>query len=371
MASVAKHPLLSYQPLRLIFQLAYIATIIPRLPYYAIVALVPFLRPHSSWGVRQTFMTRLAYPILDMPSRIGITETLTIDGGKEGERFQVVGPSDLDVYKGPLVSKDVKPANIGGTWFPHVPGPEVAGKTIVLYFHGGAFIEGDGRDATCGPLAKRLLEKGGADVVFSVQYRLSGYGGMNPFPAALQDALSSYLFLLNKVGIPPGQIVVGGDSAGGNLTTALLRYLHQFETEIGLPMPKCVLLFSPWVAPFQDDFVTNRNRRTDFIPPSYPRRGACSYASGFTDATSNPYITPLGNPFPAKVPVFVNIGAAELLCDNIMQWVEEMRGVDGNVIVTNREEAAIHDTFLTAEILGFEKSAWEVATRVGAFVRKY
>ncbi|GAW18435.1 hypothetical protein ANO14919_079100 [Xylariales sp. No.14919] len=371
MATGARYPVLSYQPLRFIFQLSYVATIIPRLPYYALVSLVPFFRPNSSWGVKQTFVTRLVYPLLDMASRIGITQTLTLEKGKEGERFQTAAPSKLDVYKGPLISESVKPAAIGGTWFPHAPGSDVAGKTIVLYFHGGAFIEGDGRDANCGPLAKRLLSKGGADAVFSLQYRLSGYGGLNPFPAALQDALSGYLFLLHEVRVPASQIVFGGDSAGGNLATALLRYLHDFEAEIHVPMPKCALLFSPWVAPFQYDVTENRNRATDFVPPSYPRRGAHSYAGSFPDGASSPYITILGNPFSAKVPIFVNVGSAELLYGHITSWVEEMRGIDGNVIEVHQEEDAVHDTFLVAELLGFEKTAWEVAERVGEFVRRY
>ncbi|TGJ79003.1 hypothetical protein E0Z10_g9761 [Xylaria hypoxylon] len=306
-----------------------------------------------------------------MASRAGTTKTLTLEKGKEGERFQTVIPSDLDVYKGPLMSETVKPATIGGTWFPHAPGPDVAGKTIVLYFHGGAFIEGDGRDANCGQLAKRLLRKGGADAVFSVQYRLSGYRGVNPFPAALQDALSSYLFLLSKVCVPAGQIVIGGDSAGGNLATALLRYLHEFEAGINVPMPRCAVVLSPWVALFQYEFAENPNRGTDFIPASYSCRGAHAYAGSEPDAASNPYITPLGNPFPTRVPIFVNAGSAELLYESITRWAEEMRGVDGNIVEVHHEEAAVHDTFLLAELLGFEKSAWEVAARIGEFMHRH
>jgi acetyl esterase/lipase len=177
MASGNRHPLVSYQPLRLLFQLSYVVTIIPRLPYYILVALIPSLRPNPAWSAKQTFMTRLAYPVLDLTSRVGVTETLTLEKGKEGERFQIVAPSASKVYKGPLASKAIKPATIGGTWFPHAHGADETAKIVFLYFHGGAFIQGNGRDAKCGSIANRLLAKGGADAVFSVQYRLSGYGG--------------------------------------------------------------------------------------------------------------------------------------------------------------------------------------------------
>ncbi|KAI0876414.1 alpha/beta hydrolase fold-3 domain-containing protein [Hypoxylon argillaceum] len=370
MASSINHPLLSYQPLRLLFQLSYTTTIILRLPYYALVALVPFLRPNPRWSAKQTFMTHLFYPILDLTSRVGITETLTLEKGKEGDNFQTISPSDLDVYKGPLVSEVVKPATIGGTWFPHAPA-DVAGKTIVLYFHGGGFIQGDGRTANCGPLAKRLLNKGGADAVFSVQYRLSGYGGINPFPAALQDAVSSYLFILNEVKVPASQIVVGGDSAGANLTTALLRYLQEFGAAINVPVPKCAILLSPWVAPFQHDTKNSPQRKTDFVPYTYPQWGSRAYTQGLSDAASNTYITPLGNPFATPVPLFINIASAELLYEQVQQWAGEMRGISGNVVELYHELDAVHDTLLVAGLLGFEKSAADVALEIGKFVRRY
>jgi acetyl esterase/lipase len=263
------HPLVSYQPLRLLFQLSYIVVVILRLPYYATISLIPFLRANRKWSAKQTFMTRITYALLDAVSRVGITETLTLDPGKEGKRFQTVPVSTLDVYKGPLASKTIKPAKIGGTWYPDAPGAQVTSKTVVLHFHGGAFVQGDGRTEQCGPIAKYFLDKGTADAVFSLQYRLSGHGGMNPFPAALQDALSSYLFLLHQLNIPPHQIIFAGDSAGANLAAALLRYLYEFGSTIKIPTPKCAVLLSPWVDPFYLNPTGNPQHSTDFVPGTY------------------------------------------------------------------------------------------------------
>ncbi|KAI0872281.1 alpha/beta hydrolase fold-3 domain-containing protein [Hypoxylon argillaceum] len=348
MANGSKFPLASYQPLRVVFQLMYAAAIVVQLPYYTVKAIVPALRPHPRWSAKQTFMTHIAYRLLDLTSRIGITDALTLEPGKEGNRFQVVKPAKPDFYTGLLASETTKPAIIGGTWSPGVPKGDIASKTIFLYFHGGAFIQGDGRDATCGAIAKKLLEKGGADAVFS-----------NPFPAALQDALSSYLYLLNDLHIPAKQIVVAGDSSGGNLTMALLLYIRNFGAATHVPDPKCAVVLSPWVAPFYYDIADNPNKRTDFIPATYPYWGANAYAGNWPNARSDPYITQLGNPF------------RTLFYERILKWAEQMSRVEGNVIEVNHEDAGVHDTFLSSELLGFEKTAWEVAAKVGDFVRKY
>lgn len=73
---------------------------------------------------------------------------------------------------------------------------------------------------------------------------------------------------------------------------------------------------------------------------------------------ANPYITQLGHPFPTPVRLFVNAGTSELFFERITQWAEEMRGVEGNVVELHGEEDAVQDTYLTAQLMGFEESAW-------------
>lgn len=270
MSTHSTYPLVSYQPLRLLFQLSYAIVVILRLPYYASISLFPSFRPNRKWSAKQTFMTRITYPFLDAIARVGITEALSLDPGKEGSRFQTVPACTADVYRGPLASETVRPAKTGGTWYPDRPEAGVmASKTVVLFIHGGAFVQGDGRTAAYGAAARYFLKTGSADAVFSLQYRLSGHGGANPFPAALQDALSSYLWLLNTLGVPPRQVVLAGDSAGAVLATTLLRYLHEYGPEIDTPAPRCAVLLSPWVEPFYYDASDNPHRGTDFIPGSY------------------------------------------------------------------------------------------------------
>ncbi|KAI1403937.1 alpha/beta hydrolase fold-3 domain-containing protein [Hypoxylon fuscum] len=373
MADRNKRPLISYQPWKLLFQLAYVGTIVVRLPFWVVTALVRPLRPHPEWTAKQTFMVRVAYVLIDMDCRILNTKSLSLKGEKEGDRFQCIKPQSLDRYKGPLESDNIKPGMVGGTWYPRAPTTDIASKLVVLYFHGGAFIRGDGRFDDAGFAANSWIERGGVDAVFSLQYRLSGYSDLNPFPAALQDALTSYLFLLEDLKIPARQIVLSGDSSGGNLAIALLRYLQEFGAELRIPAPRCTALASPWVAPFKYKTISNNpNWLTDFIPTSFLRWGANAYAGrSLANPESHPYVTPLNNPFPAPTPIFVSAGSAEVIVADIARWAEEMGKQKDNVIELYYENAACHDTLLLGGTLGFEESAWKVAAKMGDFVRKY
>lgn len=371
-------PILSYQPLRIFYQLfGGLFIVFFCLPVWSIQALIPACRPHPQWGFKQALMARLTRNIVDLYSNVGITETHTLEPGKEGDRFQTVEPFPLDLYRGPLGSNpDVKPVTVGGTWFPKKPDVEEGfDGIVVLQVHGGAFVLGDGRTGYCGFMAQTLMDKAGADAVFAPQYRLSGYGSAsaaaNPFPAAMQDVLTSYLYLTKTLGIPSQRIVLCGDSAGGNLVIALLRYLDTFGPELGFAFPSCAVLIAPWVNPLASlgpDSVYKQHDHwsTDYLPVSFLRWGAKVYSSGLADENL-PYVTPLGNPWGTKVPIFVSMGEAEILETDGTAWCRQMQDAGGHVQVSY-EEHAVHDTLLMGAIIGWEESAQAVATRIGEFV---
>ena len=364
---MSRHPIISYQPLRLLFSVAYVGSIVGRLPLWFLFSFTPFLRPRPGWTAKNAFTLWLSHALIDMRSRIGITETLSLEKGKEGNRFQVAKPAHTDLYQGPLVS-DIKPAAVGGTWFPAPLGSDAASKMTVLYLHGGAYVQGDGRTDFCGFAGGLLAKNSGADAVFSVQYRLSGYSGLNPFPAALQDALTAYLFLVRQLHIPSRNIVLCGDSAGANLAIALLRYIQEFGEDLEIPPPRCAGLFSPWVAPFDIEHAGSANRRSDYLPTSFLSWGAHAYAGGLSESTSHPYITPLGHPFATPVPIFINSGSAEIFYDANLRWVNEMNGIRGNAVEFHVEEGSCHDTLLVGDKLGFEMSAQESVLKLKTFI---
>ncbi|CAI6098778.1 unnamed protein product [Clonostachys chloroleuca] len=369
MAGAPKYPIASYQPLKLFFQLFHGSTILARLPLWLLQAVVPALRPHRKWTVKQTLMCRLMYALVDMNSRIGITEPISLKPNKEGGRFQVIDPPGADDLKGPLSTTRASPGKVGATWFPEAPGKDLGSKIIVLYIHGGAFVMGDGREEFAGFAGRNLVMAAKADAVLSLQYRLSGYARRDPFPAALQDALAAYLYLLRELGVPPSQIIFCGDSAGGNLVIALLRYIQEFGGDLGTPAPRCAALFSPWVAPLSYNVHQSPRAHSDFLPTSFLRWGALSYSADLEDPASHPYITPLGHSFKTGVPLFVNVGTAEIFLGDIEKWVKEMQKVEGNQIDFHKEDAALHDTFLLGNVLGFEESALEKMRVLGEFIR--
>lgn len=115
-------------------------------------------------------------------------------------------------------------------------------ESTILYFHGGAYYLG------CYGVYRQFLgrlvrySKGRS---CSIDYRLAP---QHPFPAAVEDALATYLYLIDppkneeSQPIDPQKIVIAGDSAGGGLTFALLMAIR----DAGLPAPAGAMTLSPW-----------------------------------------------------------------------------------------------------------------------------
>lgn len=319
-------------------------------------------------------MLRIFVESIYLMSRTQLSVPRSLEPDKEKERFAKLEPFPKDFYCGPLKSESVKPATIGGTWYPAKPADGATVGPVVLHIHGGAFTVGTGRTAESGVMADLFLKHGKVGTIFAPQYRLSSRPESAPFPAALQDSLTSYLYLVRTLGIPATDITLSGDSAGGNLVIGLLRYLVEYGPKLDIPQPKCAAVFSPWVAPVKSlwpDFVTtsNPNYHTDYLGVELCRWGANAYIA---DAPpEHPYINPLGHTFKMPVPMLVTFGSAEILVIDGLEWVKEMERVDGNEIETYVEKDAPHDTLLIAHVLGFEESAAGVARRFGEFIRQH
>ncbi|POS81522.1 alpha/beta hydrolase fold-3 domain-containing protein [Diaporthe helianthi] len=398
MANISKYPLLSYHPLRFLYRLAAAASIVARLPFWLVISLVPPLRPNRKWSPIQTLMARLLRASLHTDSVIGIgeadTQSLTPPKG-EGDRFVVLQPFDAQLYTGPLASDpSVSPAPVSCTWRPGPPPPRSAHeaatssssslKKVVLHIHGGAFVRDHPATSATGFLSSTLLAHAGVDAVLSLSYRLSGHGGRNPFPAALQDALTAYLYLVREVGLAPSAVTVSGDSAGGNMVVALLRYLDEFGPRVGVEPPARAVLIAPWVAPpacfprraageLRVEQMANYN--SDILPASFLQWGIKTYAPGgdVEAARENPYIQALGHPFRAGVPVLVSVGEAEIFSTDVAVWAREMSGYEGggvNKVEVYVEENAPHDTLLIGDALKWGDSAKRVAARIGEFIDK-
>lgn len=112
--------------------------------------------------------------------------------GAEKERFVTFPPARKELYTGCVtLDPEVQPVDVGGTWYPRVPSAQDKPEYVVMHFHGGAFVIGDGREQDAGYAAKNFLEQTDITHVFAPQYRLASAPNCN-FPAQLQDAITSY-----------------------------------------------------------------------------------------------------------------------------------------------------------------------------------
>ncbi|KUI69494.1 hypothetical protein VM1G_05225 [Cytospora mali] len=153
---------------------------------------------------------------------------------------------------------------------------EVKSKATVLYLHGGAYFLMD--PFTHRPTTKLLAKLTGGRC-YSVRYRLAP---QNPFPAALIDALLSYLNLLYPPmgafheAVKPEHIIFSGDSAGGNLCMALTQLLLEFKRtnttiqwfgqEVTVPLPGGLALSSPWMDLTHSSPSCKTNAPFDYLP---------------------------------------------------------------------------------------------------------
>ena len=186
------------------------------------------------------------------------------------------------------------------------------GGPVMLYFHGGGYVFG-GLDSHRG-LAWRLARQCSSKVLV-VDYRLAPE---HTCPAAVEDALASYQWLLAQ-NVAAEQIVVAGDSAGGGLCIALLVQLKA----LGLPQPKAAVLFSPWTVLTLSGASIEANAKQDaMLSPAALQRFRDLY-QGETEPGS-PLASPLFADLSGLPETCVFVGSEEVLLDDSNRLVERL-----------------------------------------------
>ncbi len=181
---------------------------------------------------------------------------------------------------------------------------------VVLYLHGGGY--------TCGNLeyakgfAATLADECGVRV-FCAAYRLAPE---SRFPAALDDAVVSYQYLLSK-GYAPNQILLCGESAGGGLIYALCLKLKALK----LPLPCGLVGISPWTDLTQSGKTFAENRDND---PSLSEELLNFYAACYTDDAKNPLCSPLFGDLSDLPPSLLFAGGDEILLDDARRLHEKL-----------------------------------------------
>ncbi|OKL62812.1 hypothetical protein UA08_01871 [Talaromyces atroroseus] len=357
---------LARQPVKTVYTVCAAVRAIARLSFLSIYYIPHSLRPRKTWTWKLALGSEATRLSVVYVTAIQLQVPMSLEPGDEGERFVKCSPrADLQAfYSGILQSnKNIQPETLGGTWYPHCYDKDTSNK-VVLHFHGGAFVLLDSREEYCGHGLRTLSEQFDGIPVFCPEYRLAT-SPTGKWPAPLQDAVTSYLYLLYELNIDPSRIILSGDSAGGTLALALLRYIISSQSRVGvnaLPLPVAVLLWSPWVNGHGTDDEANkdnRNKGIDTIGPGFLKWGLQELTDNETIiSSSDPYLCPLAAPFKTdSVPLWMQIGTAELFYNPVQKFAKKMRAV-GNTVHLYEIPDAVHDPLISWK-LGFQEELKE------------
>lgn len=210
------------------------------------------------------------------------------------------------------VSQPVSVGDCTGVWIGADAG---AAERVVLYLHGGAFVAESPHThrALLAKLCGRARARG-----FYLSYRLAPE---HPYPAALDDCLDAYRFLLSS-GVDPHRLVIAGDSAGGNLTIGTAMRIR----DLGLSLPAALVVLSPVL----DATLSGESmRRNDGLDPLFRRASLARLAASYVHPAqfADPGVSPLfGNP-DGLPPTLAMVGSSELLLDDTLRYAARACGV--------------------------------------------
>jgi epsilon-lactone hydrolase len=232
----------------------------------------------------------------------------------------------------------VEEMSLGGVATERLAAAGASSAHAILYIHGGGWVTGS--PASHRPLTWRLAEQTGVPV-YAIDYRLAPE---HPFPAGLEDCLAAYRALLDK-GLVPGAIVIGGDSAGGNLTLALALKLKA----VGLPQPAALVCLSPATDMEAPTPSRMENRQSDAM---FDHRSFATIAKHYCPGRDpgDPLISPRRGDPAGLPPTLFQVSGAEMLRDDSVLMAEKMRSAGVDVTIEIWPKVA-HVWHITADIL--------------------
>jgi monoterpene epsilon-lactone hydrolase len=191
-------------------------------------------------------------------------------------------------------------------------------RHTVLYLHGGGYAY---YPRAYDHLIALVTEAAGLRT-FALDYRLAPE---HPFPAQLDDALAAYRWLLRR-GLSPREIILAGDSAGGNLALCLLRAIRKAS----LPMPAAAICLSPWTDLGNGGESMTANEPFDILE----RRMTMRWTDWVTRGRDprDPDISPLYADCAGFPPIYIQAGDADILFDMIHAYVK--KGMEEGATIT-------------------------------------
>ena len=219
-------------------------------------------------------------------------------------------------------------------------------KKVILYLHGGGYVTGsvDSYRMMCSLLATYTGIK-----TLTPNYRLAPE---HPFPAALDDALKTYRWLL-KQGHSPTDIIICGDSAGGGLSLATVIALRDNNESL----PAATVCLSPWT----DLTLKNKTHVTKAKVESMLRADILSeWASAYAGELNlnNPLISPIHADLHGLPPLFIQVGCDEVLLDDSILLAEKAKAAGVDVTLKIHDDMW-HVWMVLGELIPESKKAFE------------
>ena len=253
------------------------------------------------------------------------------------------------------VSDDVtvvsaKVAEVPVEW---ITAPNASEDAVLLFLHGGGYVIGSPDSHR--HLVANLSEETGLQGLL-VDYRLAPE---DPFPAAVEDAISVYAALLTH-GFEAEEIVVAGDSAGGGLVVAMMLAIR----DANLPLPAAGICLSPW----NDLTGTAKSLETNAsVDPTVTKESLDFFAGEYLgeEDAQNPYASPLFGDFTGLPPLLIQVGSVEVLLDDAVVLAERAKEAGVSVTLEVWDEM-IHVWHRYYPVL---QEAREANARIGEYVR--
>ena len=243
----------------------------------------------------------------------------------------------------------------GGVDAEWISAPNSSADRAVLYVHGGGYVIGSVN--THRDLMGRIARASGARVL-GINYRLAPE---HPFPAAVDDSVAAYRWLLAQ-GIKPNRISVAGDSAGGGLTVATLVAIRDAK----LPVPGAGVCISPWI---DMEGIGESMKTKAAVDPVVQREGSLGMAAAYLGGQNprSPLASPLYADLKGLPPLLIQVGEAETLLDDSTRLNDRAKAAG----VSTKLEVwpdMIHVWQLFASFL---PEGQQAVDGIGAFIKEY
>ncbi|KZO92241.1 alpha/beta-hydrolase [Calocera viscosa TUFC12733] len=340
-------------------------------PYYVLVHLRPSGRGYPSWTLFQNLRIRmLGWGLSDFSPRFqeAVAWPLSYEPTQGELAKHKVGFTRAPIYEGQIFGEvgalaekwEVKRIRVAAWWYgdgedgTRTDYKAAEGEKIILFLHGGAFIVGGGHPDELNsyiPSQLASLSKTFRRAV-SIDYRLSTLvpeQRWNSYPTALIDCISAFHYLLS-LKFEPSNIIIAGDSAGGNLALALTRYLLVEEKiKVG-----GLILISPWgdLTTSRDDTKSSRafNYGKDMFDEIVDAGSWAARAYLGGESAANAYISPacktIQPTFEGFPRTYLTVGEMEVLLDDSRTLRERLQRAINGALTYEEQPRMPHDVFI-------------------------